>query len=94
MGPGGVTKLHAPQVTYSSWSQVAGDLLGARCYALNVDGFMGKGYLMAKATLWPRLPYGCALLGLECWRLYGQRLPYGKGYLVANATLWVRVVRP
>ena len=43
---------------------------------------MGKGYLMAWATLWPRLPYRCALLALECWRLYGHRLPYGLGYLM------------
>ncbi len=32
-----------------------GYLMGARCYALNVDGFMGQGYLMAKAIIWPRL---------------------------------------
>ena len=55
MGPRGVPKLHVPQVTYSSWPQVAGDLMGARCYAWNDDGFMGKGYLMASASLSSRI---------------------------------------
>ena len=42
-----------------------GYLMGARCYTSNVDGFMGHGYLISKAILLPRLPYGCALLHLE-----------------------------
>ena len=64
-----------------------GYLIGASCYALNVGGFMGQGYLVATATLLPILQY--LIADATLWVRFV--MPRMLTDLWANATLLPRL---